>query len=108
MADTYQVIFPPLKGPIMQEIDYNVFFNDVGQFHATVMSRGSETAVRQTREQWQEMGFDKHSVFGDPMFVDAEKGDYRVKPNSPAINLGFQNFEASKAGLLPDFPEQWR
>lgn len=108
MADTYQVIFPPLKGPIMQEIDYNVFFNDVGQFHATVMPRGSETAVRQTREQWQEMGFDKHSVFGDPMFVDAEKGDYRVKPNSPAINLGFQNFEASKAGLLPDFPEQWR
>jgi len=108
MADIYQVIFPPLKGPIMQEIDYNLFFNDVGQFQATVWSRGSKTAVRQTLDQWREKGFDKHSVYADPMFVDAGKGDYRVKPDSPALSLGFKNFDVSSAGLLSDFPEQWK
>ena len=34
------MIFPPLKGPIMQEIDYNVFFNDIGEFHASILPRG--------------------------------------------------------------------
>jgi hypothetical protein len=107
-AAIYQVIYPPLKGPIMQEIDYNVFFNDVGQFRASVQPRGSETAVRQPLGQWREMGLDRHSVYADPMFVDAGKGDYRVKPDSPAISLGFRNFDVSRAGLLPDFPEQWK
>jgi len=40
------------------------------------------------------------------MFVGPENGDYRVKPESPALKLGFENF-ISGAGLTPDFPEQW-
>jgi hypothetical protein len=107
-ADTYQVIFPPLKGHIMQEIDYNVFFNDIGEFHASILPRGSHTTVRHTLEEWRAMGFDKHSVYADPLFVDSGKGDYRLKPDSPALSLGFKNFDVSAAGLLPDFPEQWK
>jgi len=107
-ADIYQIIFPPLKGPILEEIDYNVFFNDIGEFHATITPRGSHIGVRHTLEEWRAMGFDKHSVYADPLFVDADHQDYRVKDNSPALSLGFKNFDVSRAGLLPDFPEQWK
>ena len=52
----------------------------------------------------QAMGCDKNSIFADPLFVDAETGDYRVKAESPALNLGFKNFDLQGVGLLPDFP----
>jgi len=62
---------------------------------------------RYTLEQWQALGYDQHSVFADPMFVDAVNGDYGVKPESPALKLGFKDFDVSSAGLLPDFPKEW-
>jgi hypothetical protein len=58
--------------------------------------------------EWQDLGYDTHSVYADPLFVDPESGDYRVKPGSPALELGFENIDLSKVGLLPDFPERWR
>ena len=58
-------------------------------------------------EEWQSMGFDINSVFADPMFVDPENYDYRVKPESPALKVGFKNFEMGNWGLTDDFPEYW-
>ena len=34
------------------------------------------------------------------MFVDPAKEDYRVRPESPALKLGFQNFDMTRVGLL--------
>jgi len=107
-GDIYQVIFPPLKGPIMQEIDYNLFFSDVGEFHVTILRRGEKSAVRHTLAEWHALGFDQHSVYADPLFVNSEQGDYSVQSSSPALSLGFKNFDVSTAGLLPDFPELWK
>jgi hypothetical protein len=59
-------------------------------------------------EEWQKLGFDQHSVFADPLFVDPEKHDFRVRPESPALKAGFKNFEMGKWGLTDEFPEQWR
>ena len=56
----------------------------------------------------QALGFDQHSIFADPLFVDPDNGDYRLKPESPALALGFENFDSRGAGLRPDFPPQWR
>jgi len=45
-------------------------------------------------EEWQEKGLDKNSIIADPLFVDPEKNDFRLKPNSPATSkLGFVNFD---------------
>ncbi len=38
----------------------------------------------------------------DPLFVDATKGDYRLKPESPAFKLGFKPIPMEKIGLYKD------
>ncbi len=38
---------------------------------------------------WQKKGHDVHSVFADPLFVDPEHDDYRLREDSPALKMGF-------------------
>ena len=47
-------------------------------------------------------GIDAHSLAVDPLFVDPENGDFRLKSDSPALKLGFVPFDFSKAGLVED------
>lgn len=42
---------------------------------------------------------DLNSIAGDPMFVDPQNGDYRVKPESPALKMGFKNFPMDQFGV---------
>jgi len=49
-------------------------------------------------------GAELHSIAADPMFVDVERGDLRLRPNSPARTLGYQVWDISAAGLLPGHP----
>lgn len=63
-------------------------------------------------EQWREQrGQDEHSLIADPLFMDAAADDYRLKPGSPAFELGFVPFDAARAGrqkpveLTKDLPE---
>lgn len=44
-------------------------------------------------------GYDTHSIVADPMFVDMANGDYRLRPESPALKLGFQPIDVSKIGI---------
>ncbi len=41
-------------------------------------------------DEWQAKGMDKNSLIADPLFIAPEKGDFRLKPNSPAFKLGFR------------------
>jgi hypothetical protein len=42
---------------------------------------------------------DTHSLDANARFINAPGGDYRVKPDSPAISLGFVNFDMRDFGV---------
>jgi hypothetical protein len=64
------------------EIDRNIYFN-VSDPNA------SEIYLDLAHKN----GCEKESIQADPQFVDISNGDFRLKPNSPAIKLGFRSFE---------------
>ncbi len=52
--------------------------------------------------QWRDQGKDGHSLLADPQFVDPAHHDYRLKPDSPALKLGFQPIPFDKIGPYQD------
>jgi parallel beta-helix repeat protein len=76
--------------------DYNLYY-----------SKGNPDAGREILEKLQQKGTDKHSISADPMFVDLENNDFRLKNESPMLKLGFKQIDTSKIGLRDDFPKQW-
>jgi Right handed beta helix region len=49
----------------------------------------------------QSLGYDRHSVVGDPQFGDLEKRDFTLTAGSPAFELGFEAFDLSSVGPRP-------
>ncbi|MGC2637473.1 MAG: right-handed parallel beta-helix repeat-containing protein [Acidobacteriaceae bacterium] len=107
----HSVIAPPAVGPWFDEVDHNVFWAEKGEFQAVVDQLRSEDGKRNAKRYnlagWQALGWDKNSVFADPLFVDPEHLDFRVRPDSPALKLGFVNFEMGGWGVRDDFPKLW-
>ncbi len=56
-------------------------------------------------EEWQNTGQDAHSIVADPLFENVDARDFRLKPESPALKLGFQPIDISSAGLYGE--EEW-
>lgn len=85
------IVFTPYR-PIgmrkwTQEIDFNLLYKaspQVPQHAQSLTARSSQ---------------DSHSLEGDAMFVDVKTGDYRVKSDSPALSLGFVNFDMQDFGV---------
>ena len=48
--------------------------------------------------RWRELGFDCNSRVADPLFVDADAGDYTLQEDSPAYAMGFQRIPVEKIG----------
>jgi hypothetical protein len=71
--------------------DWNVFYNPLQKPEEVVIGK-------RTFADWQKRGKDKHSLYGDPLFVNAEKRDFRLRPESPALAMGFEEFDVSTAG----------
>lgn len=51
-----------------------------------------------TLAEWQARGQDLHSLIADPLFVDPAKGDFSLKPGSPAFKIGFKPIDVSGVG----------
>ena len=60
-------------------IDNNIYWNASGPV--------------QFPQDWKERGMDVHSIVADPLFRDPEHGDFTLKPDSPAFELGFNAIE---------------
>ncbi|MGJ8744437.1 right-handed parallel beta-helix repeat-containing protein [Polaribacter sp.] len=68
--------------------DYNIFY-----------SKADNTIAEKRLAKSQSDGVDKNSKATDPMFVDPENGDFRFKPDSPALKMGILPIDISKIGL---------
>ena len=55
----------------------------------------NETDIKRNTEG----GCDAHSLVGNPLFVDAQHGDYTVKAESKALEVGFKNFDMKQFGV---------
>ncbi len=66
--------------------------------HNLVHQPGLTTPAPATRLAKQSQR-DEHSLVADALFVDPERGDFRVKPDSPALKLGFKNFPMDQFGV---------
>lgn len=79
-----------IQGKIVS--DGNVYWSSVKGHPAGGVIRDKRAKVlfrSQTLEEWQKKtGMDKKSISADPLFVDYQKGDFRLKPGSPAKGKG--------------------
>ena len=88
-----------LHGPwekVRTEMDRNCYFHAGG---------GEVSFGGKTLSQWQQLGRDKDSLIADPLFVDAEALDFRLRPESPVFEMGFEPFDFDRAGVYGD--PQW-
>ena len=44
-------------------------------------------------------GHDEHSFEGNARFIDSAAGNYNVRPDSPALHIGFANFDMHQFGV---------
>ena len=51
-----------------------------------------------TVEKWRELGQDTSSIFEDPRFVNPQKGDFNLLPDSPAFKIGFEPIDMISIG----------
>ncbi len=82
-----------------KEVDYNFF------------------ATKEALNDAHKKGVDTNSIFGNPGFIDPEKGNYNVSNDSPVLRIGFINFPMDNFGVQvpvlkaiakkPEFPDLW-
>jgi parallel beta-helix repeat protein len=86
VSSARELVYVAHKRPerVLAQSDHNLLF-DVGDASTYLETRRRE-------------GYEVHSRIADPKFVDPAKDDYRLKPESPAIELGFQPIDIGQIG----------
>jgi parallel beta-helix repeat protein len=69
-------------------MDNNLYFD----------SRGTNSPADAQLKSWRARGHDLHSIVADPLFQDPQTYDFRLKPNSPALRIGFHPFTLDTVG----------
>lgn len=91
----------PISESIVQMSDYNLFYHTEGKYEVRI------DWVNHPFDYWKNLygkGYDAHSLFADPLFVEPDKMNYKLKPESPALDLGFKDIDVSAVGLKDNFP----
>lgn len=69
--------------------DQNVYWNSAGQ--PVLFSK-------KTFAEWQAAEQDQNSILADPLFVDPDKGNFTLRPGSPAAQVGFEPWDFRLVG----------
>lgn len=75
------------------DLDFNCYWDEAT---GAVLFAGNSLA------QWREKGQDEHSIIADPLFENPQAFDFRLKPESPALAIGFEPIDMSGIGLYGD------
>ncbi len=73
------------------DMDWNVYYNPT-------LSLDKVEFNGMTWDKWHEAGKDTHSVYADPLFVDPDHYDFRLRPESPALEMGFEPIDVTTVG----------
>jgi hypothetical protein len=91
---------PLLSGPwdkVKIVMDKNCYWNAAGE---------KVTFAGRSLEDWRKLAIggahDPNSIIADPLFVDPDKYDFHLKPDSPALKIGFKPFDYTQAGVYGD------
>jgi Right handed beta helix region len=83
-------LFNGVWGSTNVRLDHNLYYQAPG-----VAKRFGSSQLA----QWQQIGKDQSSLVADPLFVASERGDFRLRRQSPALKLGFKPFDYRQAGV---------
>ena len=86
---------------IWQEADYNVIHTQPGVAAPAVRFGTPDTddPTPMPLDRWRKEGFDQNSIHADPLLMDKEGQDYRLRPDSPAFKLGFVQIPVERIGI---------
>ena len=104
---------PTLAGPWLEHRQLtrsNLYWNAGGypvnfagktlaEWQRTVVKAPTNTADASDTREWAGKGREPGSLIADPLFVNAARHDFRLQPNSPALQIGFKPFDYSQAGV---------
>jgi len=111
--DEYQLMRTRLEPHVSFTFENNIVIFDSGRLLGTrwddakfVMKNnvywdtrgGPIDFAKENWDQWRARGMDAGSVIADPLFVNAAGYDFRLRPDSPALKLGFQPIDLTGVG----------
>ena len=82
---------------VIAQSNYNLFFNVFDSEYAIDDFTNAENPIANL-VQWKQLGYDEDSIIADPLFFDPGNDDYRLRPESPAFDLGFMPLAVSPVG----------
>ncbi len=80
---------------------YPITFADksLADWQHTPVNPPENTNAPIAKPAWAVAGRELGSIIADPLFVNAAEHDFRIQPNSPALQIGFKPFDYSQAGV---------
>jgi len=64
-----------------------------------LVHRSGHTRAKPAAELARQSGRDTNSIVADALFMNPEASDFRVQRSSPALKLGFRNFQMNQFGV---------
>jgi hypothetical protein len=85
-------------GPLIKESDWPAF-STLWDYNLYWQEEGKPVEfMKYSLDQWRGLGLDSHSLVADPMFVDAAQRNFALRPESPALSLGFRPIDLRTVG----------